>query len=744
MWVGTYAGGVSIFSKAANRFAHYNHNSLANSLSDNNVLCMAESADGKIWIGTDGGGLNLYDPVTKNYMHYLHDEKNSNSICSNYVLTVCEDSKGNVWIGSWGNGITMFNPKKNTYRHFKYNPHNSSCISSNNIWAITEDEEQNIWAGSYEEGLNLFNPSTNSFTHFEDSKYTLGKHILCMSADKKGNIWIGTDGGGINIFNRKSRTFTNLLHQDSGNSISDNRINNLYFDANDNIWISTMSGLSFYDTQNKVIKNFNTEKGLPNNVIFGVAEDINKNFWISSNRGLSKFDTHTQKFKNFTPADGLQSYEFKSHAVLKTRSGAMYFGGINGFNEFFPDKIKEYNIEIMPVFTGLEIFNTKIQIAKSSSDPSPLKMDIAETKEIILSYNQSVISFEFASLNYAARANKQYSYKMEGFDEDWNYVQSKNSATYTNLDPGSYTLKVRALNNNGTWSSKVATIQITITPPFWKTWWFRLILLSLLIIAIAGYVKLRTNAIRMQKIRLTEKVNEQTLKLTQSTKELEQKNKELEQFVYIASHDLQEPLRTATSFVKLLQQQYHGVLDEKADKYLNFITDASARMRTLIKDLLDYSKIGNSKSFVLVDCNTVLQEVLADLGSAIFEANAMITVEKLPIVTGYPTEVKQLFQNLIINAIKFRKKDVAPQIHVSVISAVDYWQFSVKDNGIGIEEEHQEKVFIIFQRLHSKSDYEGSGIGLAHVKKIVNIHNGDIWIESEPGKGTTFHFTIPI
>jgi len=227
-----------------------------------------------------------------------------------------------------------------------------------------------------------------------------------------------------------------------------------------------------------------------------------------------------------------------------------------------------------------------------------------------------------------------------------------------------------------------------------------------------------------------------------ANKELRIKNKELEQFVYIASHDLQEPLRTTTSFVELLQLQYQGKLDERADKYFSFIMDSSTRMKTLIKDLLDYSRIGAKKEFVPVDCDVIIHEVLDDLGNAISQAQAVITTDQLPVITGYPTEIKQLFQNLIINAIKFRKKDVAPQITVSVASLEDHWQFAVKDNGIGIEEQHKEKVFMIFQRLHTKVAYEGSGIGLAHSKKIVEIHGGKIWIDSVFGEGTTFNFTI--
>jgi len=243
------------------------------------------------------------------------------------------------------------------------------------------------------------------------------------------------------------------------------------------------------------------------------------------------------------------------------------------------------------------------------------------------------------------------------------------------------------------------------------------------------------NEIREANINLERKVQQRTM-------ELEIKNKELEQFAYVASHDLQEPLRTVSSFVELLKKRFEGNLDAETDKYLTYIVQGSDRMKVLIKDLLDYSRIGRKTKLETVDCNIVLQQVLLDLDKAIKEQQATITTEVLPVIKGYPTELKLLFQNLISNSIKFRRKDVSPEIKITVVKKTGYWQFAVQDNGIGIEEKFRDRIFIIFQRLHTRSEYEGSGIGLAHVKKIVELHGGKIWIESEPGKGSTFYFTI--
>jgi PAS domain S-box-containing protein len=232
-------------------------------------------------------------------------------------------------------------------------------------------------------------------------------------------------------------------------------------------------------------------------------------------------------------------------------------------------------------------------------------------------------------------------------------------------------------------------------------------------------------------------------KVQQRTAELETKNKELEQFAYVASHDLQEPLRTTSSFVGFLREEYYGKLDDNANNYLTYISQAADRMQTLIKDLLDYSRIGRKTVLQEVDCNEILSDVVADLSSAIEGTKAKITSpEALPVVKGYATELKQLFQNLISNSIKFHKENEAPVITITSKKIPGAWEFSFRDNGIGIEMKHHDRIFIIFQRLHTRTEYEGSGIGLSHCKKIVELHGGKLWVESQLGKGSNFQFTI--
>jgi len=228
------------------------------------------------------------------------------------------------------------------------------------------------------------------------------------------------------------------------------------------------------------------------------------------------------------------------------------------------------------------------------------------------------------------------------------------------------------------------------------------------------------------------------------TMELERKNKELEQFAYVASHDLQEPLRTTSSFIEIFKEKYMGKMDEETDDILNYISQSNDRMKVLIKDLLDYSRIGRKPVIEDVNCNEVLDDVLADLSVNINETNTTIFREKLPEVRGYPTELKQLFQNIVSNSIKFRKPGIDPQIQISAERNNGHWQFAIADNGIGMEETDTERIFVIFQRLHTRTEYEGSGIGLSFCKKIVELHGGNIWVKSRIGEGSTFGFDLPL
>jgi PAS domain S-box-containing protein len=531
IWLGTFSGGINLVNQDISKFIHYKHNPSRNSISHNKVLCIYEDAGSNIWIGTDGGGVNLFDPLKKTFTSYRHQPGNKNSIAGDYVLNVREDYKGNVWIGTWGDGITVFNRTKNTYTHFKNDPDNAASLSCNNAWFIFEDHDKNMWIGTYGGGLNLYNPANNSFTRYQynenDPPGINNNKIHSIFEDEKGNLIVSTDGGGLNLFDKQKKTFTHLIHDDNKNSISNNSAGEIYEDHNGILWISTLVGLNSLDRKTNTFTAYTINDGLPNNTIFGIVGDEKGNLWISTNKGISRFNPVTKTFKNFGVADGLQSNEFKDMAYCKSRSGAIYFGGNNGFNQFYPDSIKEKSFDPPLVITGFQVFNKEVPVSTDSA-MTPLKKNITETKEITIPHKSSVISFEFASLDYTIAERKQYAYMLEGFDDTWNEVGTQRTATYTNLDPGEYTFKVKGLNNDGSWSTHFTSLRLTITPPFWMTWWFKTIIILFAIGCLFIFYRLRIKTITKQKAALEKQVKERTNEIVLQKEELTRNVQELD------------------------------------------------------------------------------------------------------------------------------------------------------------------------------------------------------------------------
>jgi signal transduction histidine kinase/ligand-binding sensor domain-containing protein len=772
MWAGTWSGGVNFLPFSRDKFTHYRkipNNS--NSLSNNLVLSISGDPDNNLWIGTDGGGLNRFDMRTHNFTHYQNNKINKKSIHNNYVLSVSEYLQGILAVGFHRGGIDLFDVEKQLFTNYALKDSTLNRLISPSVNVVYKDRQNNLWLGLHDNrGIYKFDKKAKQFTNFfastKDGESIASNTVFAIYETKAGQLCIGGDKG-FYLFERSAKKFNHYQHDlKYKQSLSNNAVYVIMEDNNCNLWLGTANGLNFFNIKTKEFTIFTEKDGLPNNTIWAIQIDRQGNLWISTNKGLSRFNPSTKIFKNYTIIDGLQSNTFNRKASYQSADGEMFFGGINGFNSFFPDSIKD-NDFVPPVYiTDFQLFNKPVGIGGTS----PLKQSVNEVKEIILSYKQSVFTIEFAALNFTQPTENLYAYKLEGFDKEWNQMGKKHSATYTNLNPGTYVFRVKGSNNDGVWNEEGVSLKIIITPPFWLTWWFKL----LTIMAVTGgafcFYYYRVKIVQVQKNALERRVKLQTAQLLhlndeehrarveaekahaqsdiarehadRANKELERKNKELEQFAYVASHDLQEPLRTSSSYVQLIQKQYKGQLDDRADKYFNYIVDSSDRMKTLIKDLLDFSRIGIKKEFEKVDCVKIMKDVLADLDVAITDCTAVIKYENLPVIDGYPTEIKQLFQNLIINAIKFRNKNTCPEIHISAIKIESYWQFAFKDNGIGIDKQHNEKIFIIFQRLHNRTEYKGSGIGLSHCKKIVELHHGKIWVKSQLGKGSTFYFTL--
>lgn len=764
MWVGTWSGGVNLLPAVGEKMAYVPYVAgKPDGLNNSSILSINSTDDRTIWVGTDGGGLNALDLSTMKFTHFLAQPGNPESIKDNYVISVQPIDSNLLGLGYQREGLDLFNTKtRKVVRHISIKQQPGDVIDFS-VNSMCRDRHNNLWVGTWGAGLMVFDghyQKIAQYLHSPDSNSMINDFVNCIIEDHNGIIWFGTEEG-LGAYDPVKRTFQSYQHRkEDQKTICHNQVNDVLEDAKGNIWLVSTGGLNKIDPSRKNIRSYQQEVGQLGNSMMSILEDQHGVIWISTYTGLTAFYPTTETFKNFVEGQRLKGQEFKNNSAYRARNGYLFLGGTDGFNFFHPDSLKESKLLPDVRFTGFRLFNQEQQPGMKGS---VLEKAISTTDTVILNYQQNVFTIDFAALGYVFPENNQYAYMLESFDKEWIYSGQNRSATYTNLNPGKYVFKVKATNNDGVWNEKVASLLIIVEPPFWKTFGFRVLIFLALIGAILGFVRYRVASYYRQKVLLEEQVKQQTKELVLANLEeskareeaekakgeadelnlkLQLTNQEMEHLVYIVSHDLKEPLRTTTSFIELLEKKYKELLDGKGLQYLHFITDASNRMKNMIDDLLDYSRIGKTNQPIWVDVNELLQNVLSDLKATIQEQGAVVSYDPMPSFYGYATELKLLFQNLISNAIKFRKKGVAPTISIKAEDQQTHWLFSFQDNGIGIESEYHEKVFQLFQRLHLRTEYEGTGIGLAHCQRIVALHEGKIWVDSTLGEGSTFHFTI--
>lgn len=748
MWVGSFKKGLSFFDSKYYKFTHIkNDPSNTNSLSNNIVNCFEEDEHGNLWIGTDGGGLNYWDRQRNSFEQYaLSNEK----LNSNVVLALLHDKQNKLWIGTWGNGLAILNKERKEYKVWDTE---NSFLASNNVIDLMQDSKGRIWIATLFGGLQYFDPDTNTHQNIRlqsDIDGTNATMVARLLEDDEGVIWAGTQTDGLFKLTEIENKW-NVIHYHSLNTnkrITHNFINTILQDENKTVWVGTQAGLNRYVPNTGSFQSVTKADGLLNDAIKGIAYYDDGFLWLSTERGIIRLNPNTGAKLNYDSVDGLQGNEFNAASNYKTAKGELVFGGSNGFNIFTTDQAKK-RTDIPRVYvSGLKVFNKAVL---PNDNFGILKQHISAVDSLSLSHNHAVVNFEFSALTYRHPEKVNYAYFLEGFETEWNYVGNKTSATYTNLNPGHYTLRIKSTNSDGVWVDNESNLFITVNPPYWKTWWFRLLVIALIVMLffIAHYLRvenIKSNQIRLEReiAERTKELQQQKNKLVKAAEELSSKNDEIQQFTYAVSHDLKSPLNNIKGIASLIPKDI--VINDfpNLEKYLNLIGISCNTMSELITDITEIARLGKIENKnELLDTKEIMDLAKALISGKLSKEKVTLKIaENLPNIYGDRNRMIQVFGNFFDNAIKYMGDQQNPMITVEAQDNGASIKFLIRDNGSGMDKRSLEKLFTPFMRFHAK--VKGTGLGLYMTKKIAASHYGTISAESEgKGKGSTFILTLP-
>jgi signal transduction histidine kinase/ligand-binding sensor domain-containing protein/CheY-like chemotaxis protein len=755
LWIGTYNGGVNKIDQDARKFGLFQHNAHdPGSLSHNGIRSMYEDDDAVLWIGTDSG-LNQFDEKTRKFVRYENDPDNPGSLKGDFVNAIAKDRTGKLLVGTIEGGLNRLDLSTGQFTHYEHDPNNSGSLSDNYVRDIFVDSNGTIWVGTFSGGLERFDPKTSTFFHHRHDPNDPGSlshdSVLTIFQDQAGTLWAGTWGGGLNALDLKTGRFSRYVNDPKNlNSLSSDNVQAIYEYPEGTLWLGTAGGLNKLDIKTGRFERYTQKNGLPNDTVLGILSDEQGFLWLSTNSGLSKFDPKTKIFKNYDDRDGLQGNQFSDGgAYFRRRSNELFFGGPNGLNFFNPEDVVDNKNKPPVVLTDFQIFNHSVPIGQEGS---PLAGHINETTEIELFYNQSVISFEFAALNYRHPEKNKYAYKMDNFEDDWNYVNStRRFATYTNLDPGEYILRVKASNNDGVWNKKEKSVKIIIMPPWWETWWFRVLVIAFLIACVVAGFNWRLRSVQLKKRLLEKKVRSRTKALEVAKDKAEVANRSKSEFLANMSHELRTPLNAILGFSQIISARPHISANDQDD--LNIIIRSGEHLLNLINGVLDMSKI-EAGQMMLNEKKFDLYHLLDDL-EHMFRLRTndspvnLIFFSRASDVPRFiftdEIKLRQVLINLINNAIKFTEAgDVSLRVYSSSISPdTARLHFEIEDNGPGIAKEELDRIFEPFvQSAAGQKSQRGTGLGLPISRRFVSLMEGDINVDSQLGHGSIFKFDI--
>ncbi|MCX6169797.1 MAG: triple tyrosine motif-containing protein [Ignavibacteriales bacterium] len=658
LWIGTNLGkGLSRLEPSIIKFGQINRDiNGVNGLNDDVVWAISEDQNSVVWIGTYKGGLNKYDRKNGKFTFYKSDRNNKSTLSDNHIRSIVDDGNRYLWIGTYSGGLNKFNKSTGRSTRYTFGSNDSSNRGSNQVQAILIDREKNLWVGTFGGGLNKVvaedlktdNIRFENFVHNVTDPFSLNDdRVYCITEDRDGILWIGTFGGGLNKFDPKTKKFISYKNiPGDESSLADNRVMTIYEDNFSNLWIGSYGGgLQKFDKRTEKFKRFNKKNRLISSVVYGILEDNSNNLWMSTDDGLFKFSIATEIFTQYDLHDGLQSSEFSGGAYFKSKQGEMFFGGINGFNYFYPDSVKDNLFTPPIVISNIKIFSNPVR---------------GEIDSLELSYSQNFFSFEFAALDFTNPVDNQYAYTLEGLDSDWHYVDSRRRiVNYSNLSPGEYIFRVRGSNNDGAWNNDGAKIFIKIFPPIWMRWWFITVVLSFI-----AFLIFYLSTVRFRSLLAIEKLKGKL------------------------AADLHDNVGSGLTEISILSELTSQKINNAEDGSSQNLSAISEKARQLIDSMSDIVWMVNPQRDSFHHLIMRLKDTYSDLLYSSEISFRTINLEKLSSLK-LPMEYKQnmylIFKEGINNAIKHSKcKKIVLEADLNKDTIV----MVLKDDGLGFDVEN--------------------------------------------------------
>lgn len=720
-WIGTLRGGVNVIEPSANPFktVFYGDEKVLNP-NNNFVQAFCEDQDQNIWIGTGGGGLRYWNRKLNSNTFFTHDPANKNTVGSNFITGIFRDHQNDIWVSSYYGGISRFNKSTRSFQHYPcFN--NYTNLEEARAWFLYEDKQKRLWCSTVNDGtIYLLDRISNQFKLFDSSIV----NIQCMAEDRAGNLWAGNYGALIKIDPvTKRHVQYNLSYT----------VRSIHEDKNGNLWVGTQGGgLLLFDSKTGNYARFDEAAGLKGNTILRILEDGKGDLWMSSFIGLFHMNVKEKKFRYFSQSDGLQSNQFNFNAATILQSGEFFFGGLRGFNIFYPDSVQSHAINPPVFLTGIRIAGQTL----NATNPFITKRSFENIIQLTLPYDDATLSMDFVALEYSLPDKIQYAYYLEGWDKEWIYPGQVKTASYNRIHEGSYTLRIKSTNAEGIWNTQETRLEIIVLPPWYRTWWAYLFYLSAAASLIWMFISYKNRQTKLEyEVRLAHLDAEKEKELTE---------KKISFFTHI-SHEFRTPL---TLIINPLKELVNAKNNKDEDKGISMIYRNAKRLLSLADQLLLFRKvesIDEQLSIEKLNIAAICNEVYLSFSqhARLKKINFAITgaVDEIPVYAD-KEKIEIILFNLVSNAFKYTSN--GGSIVINLAESSKAVTIEVKDNGSGIPAKVGDRLFESFYQFKDmgKAAQPGFGIGLYVSQKLALAHDGKLTYSSVEGEGTVFNLLL--